>query len=60
MSGLRGFKGSQTYFYPGHQINVISDEEKKMVMIAVMLVMLLLMMIIIVIMIRAKKVLAHF
>ena len=54
---MRGFKGSQTYFCPGHQINVISDEEKKMVMIAVML---LLMMIIIFIMIRAKKVLVHF
>ena len=57
---MRGFKGSQTYFCPGHQINVISDEEKKMVMIAVILVMLLLMMIIIFIMIRAKKVLVHF
>ena len=54
---MRGFKGSQTYFCPGHQINVISDEEKKRVMIAVML---LLMMIIIFIMIRAKKVLVHF
>ena len=57
---MRGFKGSQTYFCPGHQINVISDEEKKMVMIAVKLIMLLLMMIIIFIMIRAKKVLVHF
>ena len=55
---MRGFKGSQTYFCPGHQINVISDEEKKMVRIAVKLIVLLLM--IIFIMIRAKKVLVHF